>query len=453
MRPRTPPSPPRRPRTPTPPSSPAFVWKKKVDADRKRGVFVDDQQRRQDLQRELHDTKRRRVEREGDRQQREAEHAVLAREREAEQNKDWHQDTYKFDAQQHFMGQSIRITDGREKSLDLLAKYIRVDLGGNMGELEVSSVLQTMDEAEMNEILKGVKREMQFVDLFDSNNDNAIWNRAVRKQFWLCVQLCSMHRLGMIRGQLAEGVHGLVEEDIERVLDGMNVDTLADLDDEIAYLVDSGEGEVDFWTSTLKRVKYKTACMRLRKMSLDLIPERKSRNDTMKRQKREAAKEDDMVRREQEKGMAADEELFNDEVEAPSDKRRTSTSGYAWNDKFRPRKPKYFNRVYTGFNWTKYNRTHYDHDNPPPKTVQGYKFNIFYPDLIDPSKTPSFHVKSTDNPDVSIITFKAGPPYEDLAFKVVNRPWEKSHRKGYRCSFDHGVLQLWFHLQKYRYRR
>ena len=30
-----------------------------------------------------------------------------------------------------------------------------------------------------------------------------------------------------------------------------------------------------------------------------------------------------------------------------------------------------------------YNRTHYDHDNPPPKTVQGYKFNIFYPDLID----------------------------------------------------------------------
>jgi Cactus-binding C-terminus of cactin protein len=22
-------------------------------------------------------------------------------------------------------------------------------------------------------------------------------------------------------------------------------------------------------------------------------------------------------------------------------------------------------------------------DNPPPKVVQGYKFNIFYPDLID----------------------------------------------------------------------
>ncbi|KAI3874416.1 hypothetical protein MKW92_012170 [Papaver armeniacum] len=26
--------------------------------------------------------------------------------------------------------------------------------------------------------------------------------------------------------------------------------------------------------------------------------------------------------------------------------------------------------------WNKYNQTHYDHDNPPPKIVQGYKFNI-----------------------------------------------------------------------------
>ncbi|KAK9280254.1 hypothetical protein L1049_013942 [Liquidambar formosana] len=52
---------------------------------------------------------------------------------------------------------------------------------------------------------------------------------------------------------------------------------------------------------------------------------------------------------------------------------------YWWHDKYRPRKPKYFNRVHTGYEWNKYNQTHYDHDNPPPKVVQGYKFNIFYP--------------------------------------------------------------------------
>jgi hypothetical protein len=51
---------------------------------------------------------------------------------------------------------------------------------------------------------------------------------------------------------------------------------------------------------------------------------------------------------------------------------------------------RYFNRVKTGYDWNKYNQTHYDHDNPPPKSVQGYKFNIFYPDLIDRSKTPGY---------------------------------------------------------------
>ncbi len=47
-----------------------------------------------------------------------------------------------------------------------------------------------------------------------------------------------------------------------------------------------------------------------------------------------------------------------------------------------------------GFEWNKYNQTHYDTDNPPPKVVQGYKFNIFYPDLIDKHKTPEYTVVS-----------------------------------------------------------
>jgi hypothetical protein len=33
---------------------------------------------------------------------------------------------------------------------------------------------------------------------------------------------------------------------------------------------------------------------------------------------------------------------------------------------------------------------HFDADNPPPKVVQGYKFNVFYPDLFDKNKAPQF---------------------------------------------------------------
>ena len=48
------------------------------------------------------------------------------------------------------------------------------------------------------------------------------------------------------------------------------------------------------------------------------------------------------------------EEAFNAEEELPN------MPSYSWEDKYRPRKPKYFNRVHTGYEWNKYNQTHYE---------------------------------------------------------------------------------------------
>lgn len=127
---------------------------------------------------------------------------------------------------------------------------------------------------------------------------------------------------------------------------------------------------------------------------------------------------------------------------------------YQWEDKYRPRKPRFFNRVHTGFDWNKYNQTHYDSDNPPPKTVQGYKFNIFYPDLIDKTVAPTYKViKEKGEEDTVLLRFSAGPPYEDIAFKIVNREWEYSHKRGFKNSFDRGVLQLHFNFKRLRYRK
>ncbi|KAK6943920.1 Cactin, C-terminal [Dillenia turbinata] len=127
---------------------------------------------------------------------------------------------------------------------------------------------------------------------------------------------------------------------------------------------------------------------------------------------------------------------------------------YWWHDKYRPRKPKYFNRVHTGYEWNKYNQTHYDHDNPPPKIVQGYKFNIFYPDLVDKTKAPVYSIEKDDsNGETCIIRFHAGPPYEDIAFRIVNKEWEYSHKKGFKCTFERGILHVYFNFKRYRYRR
>ncbi|GBP55435.1 Cactin [Eumeta japonica] len=160
-----------------------------------------------------------------------------------------------------------------------------------------------------------------------------------------------------------------------------------------------------------------------------------------------APSENGALEREARRGMGADEAQFSVEHALPE-------QPCLWADKYRPRKPRYFNRVHTGFEWNKYNQTHYDMDNPPPKIVQGYKFNIFYPDLIDKSATPEFSLQPCpESSEFAVLRFHAGPPYEDIAFKIVNREWEYSYKRGFRCHFHNNIFQLWFHFKRYRYRR
>ena len=151
-----------------------------------------------------------------------------------------------------------------------------------------------------------------------------------------------------------------------------------------------------------------------------------------------------LYEREVARGVQEDEEIFTGEEEV------STLSKPQWANKHRPRKPRYFNRVQMGYEWNKYNQTHYDHDNPPPKVVQGYKFNVFYPDLIDKAKAPTYRIERENGrkrgqsfapageEDTCLIRFISGPPYEDLAFRIVDKEWDYSAKRerGFRSSFD-----------------
>ena len=148
--------------------------------------------------------------------------------------------------------------------------------------------------------------------------------------------------------------------------------------------------------------------------------------------------------REVARGVSENEEVFTAEEAVPSGAKPN------WTDKYRARKPRSFNRVQMGYEWNKYNQTHYDHDNPPPKVVHGYKFNVFYPELIDKTKAPTFKIirehgrrrgesfAAAGEEDTCLIRFMAGPPYEDIAFRIVDREWDYSAKRerGFRSSFD-----------------
>ncbi|KAL2004264.1 hypothetical protein VTN02DRAFT_4779 [Thermoascus thermophilus] len=168
-----------------------------------------------------------------------------------------------------------------------------------------------------------------------------------------------------------------------------------------------------------------------------------------------------LYEREVARGVSENEEIFTGE-EAVS-----TLSGPLWANKYRPRKPRYFNRVQMGYEWNKYNQTHYDHDNPPPKVVQGYKFNIFYPDLIDKTKAPTYRIERehgrkrgqsfvpAGEEDTCLIRFIAGPPYEDIAFRIVDKEWDYSAKRerGFKSTFEKGILQLHFQFKKIYYRK
>ena len=151
-----------------------------------------------------------------------------------------------------------------------------------------------------------------------------------------------------------------------------------------------------------------------------------------------------LYEREVARGVSENEEIFTAEEDVSANSRSR------WTGKHRPRKPRYFNRVQMGYEWNKYNQTHYDHDNPPPKVVQGYKFNIFYPDLIDKLRAPTYRIERENGrkrgqsfapageEDTCLIRFVAGPPYEDIAFRIVDKEWDYSAKRerGFRSSFN-----------------
>jgi hypothetical protein len=148
--------------------------------------------------------------------------------------------------------------------------------------------------------------------------------------------------------------------------------------------------------------------------------------------------------REVARGLGENEEIFTAEEAVITKDLAT------WSQQYRPRKPRYFNRMLKGYEWNKYNQTHYDHDNLPPKVVQGYKFNIFYPDLVDKNKAPTYRIERENGrrrgqtfapageDDTCLIRFTAGPPYEDVAFRIVDREWDYSAKRerGFKSSFD-----------------
>ncbi|XP_055604371.1 splicing factor Cactin [Uranotaenia lowii] len=537
-----------------------FMWNKKLEKQglknlSRKELELLNRKKQQENVIELEKLKKRRMEREHQRQQREDDMYLMQRSKEVAQFEEWQRQEEKFHLEQAKLRSKIRIQDGRAKPIDLLAQYISEQ------NLEESIEMQMH---EPYHYLNGLALD----DLEDLLADINVYNDLEKCQnadYWsdltiiVEAELQKLKKIEAEKQRMAtgrrEGIHQSVAKDVTQIFKGKSSSQLEELKRKIEEKINSQQDGLDigYWESLLSQLKAHMARARLRdrhqenlrsklellkkeqemsvKKEEDFDPEagpsgagpsgstkmepidetsRDSSSQSGAEQVQEEENFEDEVLNEcfelykkgsyepkyisdkdlepgveivsEEKdeevldllrqkvlGINCDDDTFskeeiilrkeakrgmnNDEAEF-SVESRVDSQVYLWSDKYRPRKPRYFNRVHTGFEWNKYNQTHYDMDNPPPKIVQGYKFNIFYPDLINKNTTPQYFLTPcADNPDFATLRFHAGPPYEDIAFKIVNREWEFSYKRGFRCQFHNNIFQLWFHFKRYRYRR
>lgn len=191
-----------------------------------------------------------------------------------------------------------------------------------------------------------------------------------------------------------------VKVDMNQMLSSKTHDQLVELQEQVRAKLGSGEPvDVEYWEGLLKSIIVWRAKAKLRDLhevvisnrlehlkrrqredatrrealGLPSAEEEKAMREAEKRRRREADRTDDgaldLYEREAKRALDEDEAIFN------NDEDLGQREAYDWEDRYRPRKPRYFNRVHTGYEWNKYNQTHYDTDNPPPKVVRGYKFS------------------------------------------------------------------------------
>ncbi|RYP45870.1 hypothetical protein DL768_007827 [Monosporascus sp. mg162] len=437
-----------------------------------------------------------------------------------EQSRQFVADEDKFVLKQSKKKADIRVREGRAKPIDLLAfnlRYIDTDRDvfdddDNDADIDVpapTAVIQSLSEKELEEL----EGEITSYHTLETNARN--------KEYWNALRTLSVDRRQRLKPMgPEERVVSSVSADVEKILAPKNLEQLEKLEGQIQAKLRSNEVmDTDYWEQLLKsllvfkaKAKLQNICGAIKENRIKLLEERNPEKAKALADSGQptgaavAGSADEPARpgpnlkpvvkafppagnssnpppgtarflssgnedfsqatkalydREVARGIGEDEEIFAAEESV------SSGAKPQWADKYRPRKPKYFNRVQMGYEWNKYNQTHYDHDNPPPKVVQGYKFNIFYPDLIDKTKAPTFKIirehgrrrgesfTPAGEEDTCLIRFIAGPPYEDIAFRIVDREWDYSAKRdrGFKSSFDKGILQLHFQFKKIYYRK
>lgn len=457
-----------------------FTWsKKKEKAPAKEDTNID-------TLKEIDTIRQRRKDRDAERDEMERLRAEESRMKELENYDEWARKEEEFHLEQQRKRSAIRLVEGREKPIDVLAKNLLLfglteDEKNQRAAVKYKERYNALDqldklEAELQEPQKIVGL-LKLVELQELLADIEAFRRLEREGmsegsskntillYWDALQIVTKDEIKLLQNGGEESPYATKITSIKDIFAGQSKPALIKMSAEIdAKLAKPDGGAVDksYWLQVKEQLIVHLAKMDLSelhsKMLVRQLERLEQRKEEIAKQRAEGKEEptdneEDATRALVPTNVSADFGNAENELGEADEVAVDSGKTYSWQDRYAPRKPRYFNRVKTGYDWNKYNQTHYDSENPPPKTVQGYKFNIFYPDLVDPTKTPRFFIEPADSNDFCILRFHAGAPYEDTAFKIINREWNRSRKRGFKCTFERGVLSLYFNFTTHWYRR
>ncbi|KAM3511479.1 hypothetical protein MY11210_004906 [Beauveria gryllotalpidicola] len=399
-----------------------------------------------------------------------------------EQARQFVADEDKFVLRQSKKKADIRVRENRAKPIDYLAFLLRyID-----EERDVFDDVEgddDLDVPEPAEIVQKLDLEGLRTLEGDMKNYYVLETEARNREYWEALRsLCKSQKAKLDPSKHDRRVVSSVDDDINKILAPKTYEQLGALEKQIKAKLRSDEDiDMDYWEQLLQSLlvwKAKAVLARtVEKITKKKLERRtqSSSNKSNKSNKTAAAPAQTQAQsqstpnvpcsepsgnsdasqatqtlydREAARGVSENEEVFAAEEDLSAE------SKPQWAGEHQVRKPRYFNRVQMGYEWNKYNQTHYDHDNPPPKVVQGYKFNIFYPELMDKAKAPTFKIirehgrrrgesfAAAGEEDTCLIRFIAGAPYEDIAFRIVDREWDYSAKRdrGFKSSFDKASL-------------
>ncbi|KAK8003543.1 hypothetical protein PG989_003262 [Apiospora arundinis] len=393
-----------------------------------------------------------------------------------EASRKWMSDEDKFVLKQSKKKADIRVREARAKPIDLLAFNLRwIDqerdfFDDHEGDVEIDvpaplAVMEGLNEAQLDEL----EGEITSYRSLETNTRN--------RDYWTALQtLCADRRRKIKPMGAEERAVSSVNPDVDRILGPKTFDQLEKLEGQIKAKLQSDEAiDTDYWEQLLKNLMIYKAKARLTKV-YEAIKESRARQ--LREQNPDkadalaaagpstvASTQDGpatVIPPSKQPARSIPAPVGNAQPTATSIPGTARFSATGDEDFSQATRALYEREVARGVSE---NEEIFTAEETVP--VQGYKFNIFYPDLIDKTKAPTFKIirehgrrrgesfAPAGEEDTCLIRFIAGPPYEDIAFRIVDREWDYSAKRerGFKSSFDKGILQLHFQFKKIYYRK